>query len=231
VETSAPLVAQQRSRLSRFGERIRWHADVADALRACGGEADIFSNELVDAFPAISLRWDSSRGVWDEAMVKADGMEAWRPSDFSCEWQAADGQRIERHPSYQRWLAAWAPEWKAGRMLTIDYGGTFPGMYWRKPAGTLRAYFSQQRLDGPGEFFQRAGYQDLTSDVNFSDLMRWGQELGLGEGHLRSQREFLIGALPKLEVRAQRDPALAFLLDPDGAGSAFQVLEHELPPS
>lgn len=114
-------------------------------------------------------------------------------------------------------------------MLTIDYGGRFPDYYRRKPAGTLRAYFSQLRLDEFGEFFQRAGSQDLTADVNFSDLMRWGADLGFGDGRLLSQREFLLGRLPALEARARQESALAFLLDPDGAGGAFCVLEHELP--
>jgi len=226
VDTSEPLVAQQRERLARFGRRVRWHADVRSALTASGGEAEIFSNELVDAFPACALRWDAGRAVWEEVWVRADGSEVLEPSGFSCDWRPEDGQRIERHSSYRAWLEAWLPDWKGGRMLTIDYGGTFPELYWRKPAGTLRAYFAQTRFDGIRECLQRAGAQDLTADVDFSDLVCWGDELGLETGALLKQREFLLQHLPGLEARAARDPALGFLLDADGAGGAFQVLEQ-----
>ncbi|MGI9244247.1 MAG: SAM-dependent methyltransferase [Verrucomicrobiales bacterium] len=226
VDTSAGLISKQRERLSGFGSLVQWHTDVGEALQACGGEADLFSNELVDAFPASVLRWDAGSAVWEELFVRADGTEISGPSEFSCGWQPADGQRIERHLSYRAWLEGWVGEWKSGRMLTIDYGGTFPELYARRPAGTLRAYFAQMRFDGIGEFLQRAGAQDLTADVNFSDLMGWGQALGLGEGQLLTQRDFLLQNLAGLEARAKRQEALAFLLAPGGAADAFQVLEQ-----
>lgn len=226
VETSPPLIGQQRARLARFGKKVAWHADMAAALAACGGVADLFSNELVDAFPATSLRWDSARRGWDEVFVRADGSEEFEVSEFDCDWEPPDGQRIERHRSYRSWLAGWLPQWEVGKMLTIDYGGAFPELYRRRPGGTLRAYFAQARWDGMGEFLRRAGRQDLTADVNFSDLIEWGEQLGLGRGKLTSQREFLLGVLPGLEKRAATEPALAFLLSEEGAGGAFQVLQQ-----
>ena len=90
----------------------------------------------------------------------------------------------------------------------------------------MRAYFAQMRLDEPGEIFQRAGKQDLTADVNFTDLIQWGREVGLVGGRLMDQRTFLLGAVPGLEQRAQREPEIGFLIDPAGAGGAFQVLEQ-----
>ena len=226
VETSSPLVEQQKGRLAKFGRRVVWHTVVDSALEACGGNGDIFSNELVDAFPATCLRWDSARQIWDEVLVRRDGSEDFEATDYTCDWEARDGQRIERHLSYRDWLAGWLPKWSGGKMLTIDYGDRFPDLYWRRPAGTLRAYFAQTRLDGLAEFFQRAGRQDLTADVNFSELMAWGQEIGLAGGSLKTQRKFFLDALPGLEKRASKDPALAFLLSEGGAGGAFQVLEQ-----
>ena len=227
VDTSAPLVAQQKERLRRFGAKVRWHPDVATALEACGGVADIFSNELVDAFPAVVLRWDAQRQRWDEVCVRSDGGEDLVPSEYECDWDPADGQRIEWHRSYRDWLGTWVPLWRSGRLLTIDYGGTFPELYWRRPAGTLRAYFSQMRFDGITECLQRAGRQDLTADVNFSDLIAWGEELGLRRGKLVSQREFVSDYVRNLQARAAKNPALQHLLNPDGAGEAFRVLEQE----
>ena len=201
VETSEPLIVQQKQRLARFGSRVCWWKEIRGALAACGGTADVFSNELVDAFPAAVLRWDGERGAWDEVFVRKDGGEEFVRSEFDCEWEPADGQRIERHRSYRDWLAGWVPDWKCGRLLTVDYGGTFPDLYWRRPCGSLRAYFAQSRLEGMGEFFQRAGRQDLTADVNFSDLTEWGQSLGLEEGKLSSQCEVFVGDAPRIEEK------------------------------
>ena len=227
VEASPPLEAQQRERLRRFGRRVQWHPDMQSALAACGGVADLFSNELVDAFPAQALRWDAAMGRWEELGVDGDGtLLAVGASEFTCDWRPADGQRIERHGSYREWLEAWLPSWRRGRMLTIDYGGEFPELYHRRPNGTLRAYFAQMRLDQPGEFFERAGRQDLTADVDFSALRSWGIEGGLSRSRLMGQRQFMLEQKPTLAERARKDPALAFLLDEDGAGGAFLVLEQ-----
>jgi SAM-dependent MidA family methyltransferase len=49
VEISPVLREEQRKTLK--GRRIVWHDSMADALRAAGGRANIFSNELPDAFP------------------------------------------------------------------------------------------------------------------------------------------------------------------------------------
>jgi SAM-dependent MidA family methyltransferase len=63
-------------------------------------------------------------------------------------------------------------------MLTIDYGAnSAEEIYDRRPGGTMRAYHRQQRIEGGG-IYARFGRQDLTSDVNFADLVRWGEALG-----------------------------------------------------
>jgi len=64
-----------------------------------------------------------------------------------------------------------------GRMLTVDYGDEMPGLYHRRPAGSLRAYAHQQRLTG-SEIYTALGRRDITADVNFTDLKAWGEGLG-----------------------------------------------------
>lgn len=227
VDASPPLRRVQKERLAKFGKRVVWHDSVEEALAGCGGVADLFSNELVDAFPATVLNWSSELHVWQEVFVDVDGNEVFDASKDAPEWEpVSDRQRIERHLSYRDWLEGWLPKWSAGRMLTIDYGAEFPAVYHRRPTGTLRAYFAQMRLDGAAEFYQRVGKQDLTADVNFSELMAWGESLGLKETRVRSQRDFLLELNPKLSSAADRDPALEFLLDPNGAGGAFCALEQ-----
>jgi SAM-dependent MidA family methyltransferase len=221
IEVSPVLRELQRKRL---GRSVTWHETIDGALAACGGRALIFSNELVDAFPAKWLRWDGTR--WEEICVAYDpsqGLgEVFRklPEDLSPDDYSAMaltepplGQRIEILPSFRRWLQDLAPHWHEGAMLTIDYGAdSAEAIYARRPGGTMRAYHRQQRLEGGG-IYARFGKQDLTSDVNFDDLVRWGEELGWESVRLSTQREFL-----------QRHGAEADLVADDGVGEAFRVL-------
>lgn len=228
VEISARLRTAQRSRLRR--RRVAWHGDLASALDAAGGHALIFSNEFADAFPCRQLAWNAGAGRWHEVRVRwtPEGLRSFGSSHPCAETRAGtvDGQRIEKQRSYGRWMAGWAPRWRAGRMLTIDYGGAWPALYDQRPRGTLRAYWRHQRLEGD-DVFARFGQQDLTADVNFTDLAGWGARLGWGAGPLGTQADFLRAWLPAAALRdAASDPLLRFLLDPAGAGGAFKTLEQ-----
>ncbi|MEI8294037.1 MAG: SAM-dependent methyltransferase [bacterium] len=212
VEISAPLREAQRKILKGLG--VRWHDTLSSALEAARGEACIFSNELVDAFPCRVF--DLTPEGWHEVHIRiAEGRvhELLKPSSLPdssvFEHEYKQGQRVEVHESYCQWLQDWAPGWKSGAMLTIDYGDTLPALYHRRPAGSLRGYAAHQRLTG-AEIYQAPGRCDLTADVNFSDLQRWGWRLGwrvLSHSHLSY---FLTPDLPR-----------AF----QAAAQAFRVME------
>jgi SAM-dependent MidA family methyltransferase len=166
---------------------------------------------------------------WREIFVSADGdvvrerdggiASQFDRRDFSVLRQpAADGQRVELHESYRAWLSAWAPLWERGAMLTIDYGEAAEKLYARRPRGSVRAYFHHQRLEGP-EVYRRMGRQDLTADVNFSDLQNWGERQGLHTEFLQTQADFILSRTEPTD-----DDAEKMLLHPDGAGRAFKVL-------
>jgi SAM-dependent MidA family methyltransferase len=110
------------------------------------------------------------------------------------------GQRVEIHESYRRWLESWGQGWISGAILTMDYGDLSKTLYHRRPAGSLRGYAVQQRLAGI-EAFQNPGLCDITADVNFSDLEKWGTDLGWKtESHI-TLTDFLnqqgaVGSLP-----------------------------------
>ena len=218
VETSAPLAARQRELL---GSRSTWHSRMSDALTACGGRAAIFSNELVDAFPV--RRFQKTTAGWQELAVHFDAERRAHESllppaplpDSSAFLSGHPiGQWIEVHDSYHRYLAEWLPSWKSGRMLTIDYGATAANLYHRRPSGSVRGYLLQQRLEGPA-IYENPGRQDLTADVNFTDLQNWSQPW-LSEQQLTSFGEFLQGST--------NDPRLT---DDHGAGGAFLVLDQK----
>lgn len=172
VESSRALAEQQKA---LFGNRVSHHTSILDALQSCSGKAVIFSNELVDAFPVRVFR--KTPEAWQELALDGSMNEVLLPpaelppsSVFSIEFK--QGQTVEVHDAYRIWLESWLPFWKRGEMLTIDYGDTVENLYQRRPQGTLRAYLLHQCLNGSA-VFDNPGLQDLTADVNFTDITKW----------------------------------------------------------
>jgi SAM-dependent MidA family methyltransferase len=199
------------------------------ALREAKGRAIVISNEFVDAFPCRRLvRLETG---WADIYLRYKEHQ-WReelsPAQISFACSALDagftvGQTIEVHESYREWLAKTSAQLEAGAILTIDYGGRPEEIYWRRPGGTVRGYFQQERLQGI-DIFRRAGYQDLTADVNFVDLQAWGDSVGLKTVDYLTQREFVGRWNPSSLKGADR--ATEFTLSEDGAGTAFKVLHQ-----
>ncbi|MBK8094407.1 MAG: SAM-dependent methyltransferase [Verrucomicrobiaceae bacterium] len=204
VETSPILREQQMRRL----QGVTWHESIESALAATGGEAWIYHNELLDAFPATLVEWRGGRWseVWLPEQLRTLGVDA---EPFSALKHASfpEGQRCEIHPSIREWLQSGFKGWKRGQMLTIDYGDEFPALYHRRPGGTLRAYFMHQRLYWP-DLLQNAGRMDLTADINFTDYRAWCRELGWEEISYQTMAQW------------------AGAGESDGAGDAFKCLVH-----
>ena len=236
VETSAPLKEQQQARLGTG--KAGWFNNLEAALEACGGAALIFHNELLDAFPVTLVQWDEGGSAWQEVWLQhKDG--AWREhlEPFHGDREAfrllspeawvrtplRKGQRLELGAAAREWMAGWAPQWKAGAMLTLDYGDVDSQVYHRQPRGTIRSYFMHQRLTGT-QVYENMGRQDITADVNFADLARWGEAWGWKSETLQTQREFLRQHVRDVDALAARDPAAAFLMAEQGAGTAFKAL-------
>lgn len=229
VETSPILRKEQQSLLGR--RAATWHESVAGALAAAGGEAMIFSNELIDAFPCRVF--EKADGKWLEVALRIEGnllgevlLDAELPTAASALTQDfPDGQRIEVHAAAAEWMASWAGHARHVEILTIDYGDVVEQLYYRRPRGTLRAYFHQQRFDG-GAVFQRFGKQDITADVNFTDLERWGEILGWETVLLESQGQFIRKYVSDAGIA--KSPADMALADLSGAGDAFRVLHQRI---
>jgi SAM-dependent MidA family methyltransferase len=137
--------------------------------------------------------------------------------------KCATGQRVEAFQSYRNWLTIVDRYLQRGALLTIDYGGSPTEIYHRKPAGTIRAYFRHQRIEGMG-IYLRPGRQDLTADVNFVDLQEWGEQLGLHTIQSVTQADF-IRKWNRGRSRS-RQTADRYLSDEFGMGQAVKVLHQ-----
>lgn len=247
VERSPRLRERQRETLRDHRRAVTWHEEIEAALEASGGEALLFSNELVDAFPVVALRRGEAGAGWSEIALAFDPAAGLREVLLPFPQSRADGfdpgafavlrdpgpwppgQRVELHDAYRRWWGAWAPHLRRGSLLTIDYGASAPDLYRKRPSGTLRAYHRHQRHTGP-DLYRFFGRQDLTADVCFDDLVAWGEALGFETVSLQSQAAFLKSRAPaEAASRARTDRAAAFLLEPGGAGEAFRVLHQRKP--
>lgn len=247
VETSPVLREAQRARL---GDRATWHETLGDALEAGGGRAVVYASELLDAFPVRVLR--ASRGGWEELEISLRGKERrgepgissngeeWREGWRPASWNAAggeparfsalsrpwpEGQRVEIASAARLFLHSLKSLLLPGSsLLLLDYGDTIDRLYAGRPRGTVRGYAHHVRLEPP-ELYRWGGKADVTADVNFTDVAAWAAEAGFAVSPLEAQGAFLERHVRGAAVRAARESALAFLLDPRGAGSAFKVLE------
>lgn len=223
VESSAKLREFQHLLL---GGQAKIYPSMEKALDHCNGKAFIFSNELVDAFPARVFEFTES-GWMEVGLSIQNGAitEQLRPVErkphFShmLEFDSHIGQRIEIHDSYAKWFTSWLPLWAEGTMTIIDYGDVMDKLYYRRPHGTLRGYKNHQMITGV-ELFHSPGEIDLTCDVNFTDLMELSNYCVVDRVTLMSQRDYLL-------PYSANTPEDNFITDEFGAGSHFQVLIHE----
>ena len=225
-ETSPVLRRQQEKFLSWEG--VKWITSLEGVLTRSRGKALIFSNELADAFPCRvfeqkSGSWNelgvkiSQEGSLSETFIALAAENAW----FEQFGNLPEGQRVERLDSFRDWLYVWSEHWKEGASLTIDYGETAGQLYQGRKGGSLRAYWRHQRFVGK-DLYARFGKQDLTSDVNFSDLIKWGEELGWRHSPLLNQREFV----QMWFSETKRHPIPSRFSTLGDAGDAFKVLEQ-----
>jgi SAM-dependent MidA family methyltransferase len=119
-------------------------------------------------------------------------------------------------------------------VLTIDYGYHAKELYSpHRKEGTLLCYTHHQNSENP---YERLGEQDITAHVNFTSLIRKGEEVGLHFTGLVPQYQFLIalGLLQEIETLG-RDLAevdslqlrlsLKHLIEPErGMGEVIKVL-------
>ncbi|MGB9846475.1 MAG: class I SAM-dependent methyltransferase [Desulfotomaculales bacterium] len=234
------LQKQELSSLCQLAGKICWVRDASELPEKITG--CIFSNELVDSFPVHRVR-QSETGLQEIYVnYRKDFFEEEGPLStplldvyFSDEKIILEpGQAAEVNLAARNWLQKVAEILKKGFLLTIDYGGTASEIYSPlRPEGTLRCFFQHRLVSSP---YENIGRQDITASVNFSSLIRWGEEFGLTSLGLFSQAKFLleIGILDLLktpvkdycfdEKRTRDILAIKKLLHPEVMGDAFRVL-------
>lgn len=244
VEQEPSLESAQREMLAAHIERLSW---VFPAEFASGGftfSGCLYSNELIDALPTHRVVMTSD-GLKEIYVTCKDGdyaEEAGEPSTPELEAylthvavELYPGQQAEINLNAPAWLASAAKALQKGFILTIDYGYPAPELYTPgRKLGTLLCYYRHKTEDNP---YIRLGLQDITSHVDFTTLMKCGEELGLQNVWFGDQYRFLLsaGIIEEIEEIERSDRSdeeklrlrltLKKLILPEGGmGDTFKVL-------
>ncbi len=244
IESSPVLSRRQQEKLKEYRHHCHWHSDIRRALSEANACALILSNELIDAFPVTALRWNGTEKQWQEICLafsqEAGLREIFVPLEKNRlaelkrrhsifqdgpQKEIPHGARRELHSSARVWLEGWIDQWQHGALLTIDYGDHVSPLYHRRPEGSLRAYYQHQRLTGSA-LYQRFGKQDLTADVNFTDLENWGAHFGLDLIRFESLRDFTQRhqSQGQKKLKPHAFDHSSFVTEPGGSGDAFKTL-------
>ena len=240
VEISAENRMRQAHLLMRHQSRVNWCQE-SDLLGMIGC---FLSNELIDAFPVHLVERRNGKllevcvavenGTFQEVLRDPSTEELANYLNWQ-EVELAEGNRAEINLAAPAWMRNIAGLLKSGFVLTIDYGYLASELYapWRT-TGTLMCYYQHTSGENP---FIRIGEQDLTAHVDFSALIKAGEESGLQQLFYGDQCKFLLGlgfvdALLQAQAREtepHRAQALRLTLKnlilPDGGmGAIFKVL-------
>ena len=237
LSESARQTAHER--LVDFGERVQFHSDLPEVKRGI-----YFSNELLDAFPVHRVVKD--RGELRESYVTVgdNGFE-WttgrlaseRISEFCNEYSIdlAEGQVIEINLEIDEWLKQIAAKLERGFVITIDYGADATDLF-QRPEGTLRGF---KRHGFVADILAQPGDCDITTTINWTQVRKVGEKLGLKTVEFNSQDKFLIdaGLLEEMELRLKRcatdaeklalSTGAREMILPGGMASSFQVMVQQ----
>jgi len=244
VEREPSLESAQREMLAAHTDRLAWLSPDEFASGSFNFSGCLYSNELVDALPVHRVVM-TPEGLKEIYVTCRDGgfaEEAGEPSTPELEAylervavELLPGQQAEINLNAPKWLAAAANALTEGFVLTIDYGHPAAELYTpRRKLGTLLCYYRHQVEENP---YIRLGQQDITAHVDFTTLMKCGEELGLQNVWFGEQYRFLLatGLVEEIEEIEHSDRSeeeklrlrltLKKLIMPEGGmGDTFRVL-------
>ena len=219
------------------------HRIVADTLPFQGMVGCILSNELLDAFPVrqVVMQPEGLREVYVDQVgglliactdYTFDVGPVSRLTDL--DFVPAEGQTLEINVDLASWAFGVSRALERGFVLTVDYGRSAKELYSAEERfrGTLTTFYRHVQTDSP---LERIGRQDMTSQVDFTSVVRLGKRAGLDFLDITNQRSFLgnLGmghmlerlrsAVPDRMEFADNRRGMQELVSPDGLGD-FKVL-------
>jgi len=238
VEPCSSTRRIQKSTLGNYDKFVSW-VDSLENLPDFTG--CMLSNELLDSFPVHVIQKD--KGCWSELYVdytpENQFTEVLRPLEnpFLKEYvvmlpdDIPQPYRTEVNPDIKKWVQGVSSKMDQGFLLTIDYGYTWNEYFApHRNRGTVLGYHAQRVVDN---VLQMPGHIDITAHVNFSDLVRWGSEVGFSPIGYAPQYAFLGGLdfentfkkiYGEINPFSPEMAAVKMLIMPQGMGESHKVL-------
>ncbi len=227
-----------------LGGRVQWINPLEFESGNFRVQGCILSNEFIDSFPVhvVTLRDGHLREIYVTSDAGGFREELGEPSSDELEGYFRklgivldEEQRAEVNLAALQWMEMVGRILTEGFVITIDYGHEAEILYSPlRRNGTLLCYYRHTWNDNP---YERIGFQDITSHVDFTSLMNKGKEIGLRRTGLTTQSRFLInlGFLEEAQRILGEDEssldtiksrlAMKTLIIPDGGmGDVFKVL-------
>ena len=229
--------------LDKHGAKIKYVSSLSE-IDSGGVAGIILSNELVDALPFHRVRFQEGavkevfvtlrEGEFEEIIDESS--TSWLGEYFNgYEIMFREGQEAEVNLNAGRWLGEAQKALGKGFILTIDYGFLARELYSpERMKGTYKCMHKHKISEKP---YINIGGQDITAHVDFSNLIRAGESLGLKTIKYTTQGQFLIdwGVLDIMTRLAEQDntedkvehgrnTAIKNLFLPGSMGSSFKVL-------
>ena len=244
IEKEPTLESAQREMLAAHSTKVTWLPPEEFSSGRFTFSGCLYSNELIDALPVhrVLMTADGLQEIYvtlkDGEFCEETGHLSTTAINDYLSRIAIDlrpGQQAEINLAAPIWLTEASRALQKGFLLTIDYG--FPAIELFAPhrtRGTLLCYHRHQIEENP---YIRLGKQDITSHVDFTSLMKQGEDLGLQSNWFGEQYRFLmsVGIVEEIEEIERSDAtdehklklrlALKKLIMPEGGmGDTFRIL-------
>lgn len=256
-EAGADSLARAAALLAPHAERVEFRnlRDLTGDARDANADSQtptqhpgafvLFSNELLDALPVhrVRMRGGSLRELY--VVEDVGGGFAWEEREPSTPrlaehferfgMELGEGQLAEVNLEAEEWVARVASLGGVGFIVTVDYGDDARSLVNapHRREGTLRAFSGHRFVE---DLLANPGAQDLTTTINWTQIVAAGERAGLETVALERLDAFLLkaGVVEQLE----RECALASdeaersalrlgareLVLPNGMAASFQVL-------
>ena len=222
-------------KLKKFKNKIKLYNDIDELSNIYDGI--ILSNELFDSLPFHKLVYTDNR-LKEYFIDYVDGKFIEVVKDISdpeistymdrYKLNFTDLKRLEVNLLAGRYFKKITGILNSGFILTIDYGFLSDELFSNeKPEGTYRCFYKHTINS---DTYQNIGKQDITADVDFSNLILTGNKLGLETIKYTTQAQFLVdwGILDIFEKSLKNNKkdsnAIKNLFLPSMMGNYFKVL-------
>ncbi len=243
IEISPNIQEEGKTILKGHIHKIRWVNSLSDleSESICGV---FISNELIDSFPFHRAKFKNGElievfvALRDEKFVEIlDNLSSGALREYfeGYDLDFENEQEVEINLRAKEWLSDISRVLAKGLVLTIDYGYLAPELF--NPSrmrGTFLCFYKHTANENP---YVNIGEQDITSHVDFSNLIRVGESVGLNTMKYTTQGQFLVdwGILDIAErysvkeespdISSQKDiMAIKNLFLPELMGDKFKVL-------